>query len=219
MVKAAEISGENPDLLVRLGEMYLDESYVDQALTQAERALQGNWRNANAWALRGRVYQQRGELERSMDCYHRALICQPESPQVQIALAEIYQALGRPQRSLATLEHMTDGQYEVQLAARAWLLKGQALAALGEGEAARSCWDSATLCATEEEIDVLLQLAQSQMTCGAHGGAEQCLNRILQHDPHNPEALHMREVLTRGAPGISARTTLAGFEQSASEQP
>lgn len=219
MAQAAQISGENPDLLVRLGEMYLKEGNLDQALSQADLALRGNRQHAAAWSLRGQVLRRRNQLEEAMNCYHRALISRSDNPSVQVELAEIYHALGRPQRALATLDRMADSQSVERIPAKAWMLKGQALANLGEQSEAKACLRHAALCAQDDETQLLIQLAQSQFSSGDLAEARICLGRALRNDPHNPDALALQGTLDRSFKDFSStqplRTMPAGYEHRA----
>ncbi len=212
MAEAATISGGNPDTLVRLGEMNLQQGALDEALSQADLALENQRSHAGAWALRGKVLQQRQQLEEAMSCYHRALSDQPNLPGVQIALAEIYRDLGRPQRALATLDAMTDGQPSERVSPQALMLKGLALADMGEANAARGCLKNAALCCRDDASPQLLAIAQSQMETGDYAEARICLGRAFRHDPYDPQALQLQAQLEQRAQ-TDARARLAGFEQ------
>ncbi|MEZ6152047.1 MAG: tetratricopeptide repeat protein [Pirellulaceae bacterium] len=211
MTQAAVISGGNPDYLVRLGEMNLQQGNLKQALAQADAALEGQRSHAGAWALRGKVLQQRGELEAAMSCYHRTLNEQPHAPQVQVALAEIYRDLGRPQRALATLDRMTDGKTGEQISPQAWMLKGQALADLGEASAANHCLRNAALCCRDEDTSTIISIARLQMEAGDIAEARTCLCRAFQHDPYNPTALQLQAMLDRGPAGAPVGGAAGGL--------
>ncbi len=189
MDAAARLSGENPDLLVRLGEMHLQAGRLDEAQANASQALQGNRQCAAAWALRGQALRQRQQLNDALQSYHRALICQPNNPTVQLEIAELYRELQRPQRALATLDRMVDAQAGETVSARAWMLRGQALADLGQRKDAQHCLNMAAEKASDSDIALLVQLAQSQFDAGELAEARICLGRVLQHDPGNAEAL------------------------------
>lgn len=212
MSQAAIISGGSPDYLVRLGEMNLQQGELDQALEQADAALDGQRRHAGAWALRGKVLQQRGELQAAMSCYHRTLSEQPHWPEVQVALAQIYRQLGRPQRALATLDCMTDGKSGEQISPQAWMLKGQALADLGESSAANQCLRKAALCCRDDDTDAILSLARLQMEFGDFVEARHCLARAIRHDPYNPAALQLQAALDRSS-ALTPPSKLAGYAQ------
>lgn len=224
MEAAARLSGDNPDLLVRLGEMNLHDGRLGEALLHAEHALQGNRQCGSAWALRGQVLCKRQQLDEALQSYHRALICQPNNPDVQLEIAELYRILHRPQRALATLDRMVDSQGGEQTSARAWMLKGQALADLGQRKDAQDCLQRAAAHAEDSEIELLIQLAESQFQAGELAEARLCLGRALQHDPHNPRALAIQaEVDQRfndyshgnGIPVLPAVTTRKTFHQTA----
>lgn len=197
MSRAAALSGNSPELLVRLGEMHLEEGKLDKALEQAETVLAQDRQNPQAWALKGQVLRRRELVDDAHDCYQLALIHDPQNAQTRMALAEIYQLLGRPQRSLATLDQLADNQPTEQIPARAWMLKGQALSALGQSVDAKECLQHAALCAGDTDAQVLLELAQIQYASGDLAEARLCLGRALRNNPNNPHALNFQSVLDR----------------------
>ena len=192
MTSAVEISGENPDLVVRLGQMHLEQEELNLALQQADLALRNQRTHAGAWALKGDVLRKQNQPQAALDCYHRSLIYQSDAPQVQIALAEIYRQLGKPQRALATLNNLADHHSEEQVPPRAWLLKGQALADLGEDVEAKRCLQLATQYAGETQCGLLLELATAQFECGDLPEARLCLGRVLRQEPSNSSALELQ---------------------------
>ncbi|MEM7474221.1 MAG: tetratricopeptide repeat protein [Planctomycetota bacterium] len=188
---AIELSGDNPDLLVRLGEMHLELGNLPKALQQAELVLRENRQHEGAWALQGRIRREEGRNQDAMDCYQRALIYNPNNVKARIAVADIYRDLGKPQRALATIEWLADSQLE-SIPARAWMLKGQALADLDQPADAGRCLKEAMLCA-DEDCDLLLDLAQLQYAKGNLADARICLGRALQNNPQNPQALTLQQ--------------------------
>lgn len=198
MTKAVATSGGNPDLVVRLGQMYLEQNELLRAAEQAEVALNLQRNHAGAWALKGDVVRQRrqqGYLDEALACYHRSLIHRSDSPQVQVALAELYRQQGRPQRALATLDHLEDHHAAEQVPPRAWLLKGQALADMGENSEAKRYFRLASQYAGETQSGLLLELAAVQHEFGDLAEARLCLGRVLQHEPGNPGALQLQNQL------------------------
>lgn len=195
MKKAVETSGGNPDLVVRLGKMHFEQGQLASALEQADLALRNQRTHAGAWALKGDVLRQQRQLREALDCYHRSLIYQSDAPEVQIALAEIYCQIDRPQRALATLNNLADNHSPEQIPPRAWMLKGQALASLGEDAEAKRCLRLASQYAAESQSGLLLELASAQYCCGDLAEARLCLGRVLQHDPSNPSALRLQSQL------------------------
>ncbi len=197
MLEASRMSGNNPDFLVRLGEMHLQAGRLDPAFAQAELALAASRQHAGAWELLGRVHQQREQWQEAIECYHRALMSKPNHAPVQLALAGIYQRLGRPQRALATLERMSDQQAPEYQSAEVWLLKGQALASLGQIEDARLCMREAATHATPNDSQIFLQLARLQTDLGELAEARMSLGRVLSVEPGNADALALQQNLSQ----------------------
>lgn len=212
MEEASRMSGNNPDILVRLGEMHLQAGRLADASIQADLALSHNRQHAGAWQLRGHIFEQQQQSQQAIECYHRALMLQPNNPVVQVALASIYQQQGRPQRALATLERMADLQTEEYASASTWLLKGQALASLGQIEEAKKCLRDAALQADPKDFQLFLQMAQLQTEVGQWAEARASLGRSLSMQPENPEALALQQKLDQKfamltASSESTRTT------------
>ncbi len=195
MTQAVAMSGDNPDLIVRLGQMYLEQQELPRAAEQAGAALRIQRKHAGAWALKGDVLRQQSQLSEALDCYQLSLIYRADAPQVQVALAEIYRQVGRPQRALATLDHLADHHAPEQVPPRAWLLKGQALADMGEDSEAQRYFRLASQYAGEKDSGLLLELAAAQHACGDLAEARFCLGRVLQHEPENPGAMQLQSQL------------------------
>ena len=73
MAEAQRLSGGDPEMTVRLGQMYLATGEVDRAQNEARRAITAAPRSAEAWALEGDVLSRRGQDEAALARYHRAL--------------------------------------------------------------------------------------------------------------------------------------------------
>jgi tetratricopeptide (TPR) repeat protein len=213
MTRAAELDGKNPDYLVRLGEMHVGNGNWDDAFEQAELAISFNRQHAEAWALKGKVLRQQGRKEDALDCYQRALIHNPTNSEARVALAGIYQELGRPQRALATLDQLADSRPTEDIPARAWLLKGEALASLGEQVDAKECLRQAALCADDRDSQLLLDLAQLQYRTGELAEARLCLGRALQNNPQDPHARQLQSVLDQSFEGIAGPPHSRSFYQ------
>lgn len=211
MAQAVELSGSNPDLLVRLGQMYLEQGNYDSAAEQADLALRTHRNNHAAWALKGDVLRKRGEVNAAIDCYQRALIYRPDWPEVQVTVAELYRSSNRPQRALATLDRLTDQRSLTQVPPRANLLRGQALADLGQRDAALMCLRQAAPNLPSDQSDLLYEFAQTQYRLGDLLEARLCLTRALQKNPTDSAALKLQTELDEAFaahtdPDVAART-------------
>ncbi len=219
MSTAVQISGDNPELLVRLGEMHFAEGQYDDALARADAALGVQRQYFKAWALRGKVLHRSGRYDEALDAYHRALNEQPNYPEVQLALADIYQSLGRSQRALHTLKRMMDAVNGEPVPAKAWLIKGQALADLGEIDDARLCYQGAIQCAEESDTELLIELAESQMSFGDIAAARHSIERAMRYDPYNPDVQRVKVSLDESVHGYATVSTLIGYGQPLPRQP
>ncbi len=126
MTKAVALSGSNPDLLVRLGQMHLELGDFTRAGENADAALRSRRADPTAWALKADIYRGVGRTEEAIDCYQRAMVYRPDWPEVQVTVAELYRLTNRPQRALATLDRMSDQRSETQVPPRTYLVRSQA---------------------------------------------------------------------------------------------
>jgi tetratricopeptide (TPR) repeat protein len=222
MQEAAKVSGNNPEMSVRLGQMHIDAGRVVEAIQQADLALSIDWQHAGAWELKGRALERAGKNREAMEAYHRALMSQPNNALVQLALAALYQREGKPQRALATLERLSDSQNNQYCCASAYLIKGAALASLGQTEESRACLVEAGQLTDAQDPHSFIQLAQLQAQNGDLADARSCLGRALNLQPDNPAALQLQSELdqkfgdplgpidTIATPGKSNINTVAG---------
>lgn len=123
--------GEDPEMLIELAYMQANQGNMASAKALAERVIQAVPDDPRAWQLQGEVLKEAGQWKDSLASLHRALALAPNNIHVQLATAEIYQQLNRPQRALATLNHVqeqfpSDGTPESVL-----VMKSDALRALG----------------------------------------------------------------------------------------
>ncbi|MEC8555358.1 MAG: tetratricopeptide repeat protein [Planctomycetota bacterium] len=196
--RAIQLSGKNPELLVRLGDMHLELGNLTDATEQAEAALRVTRKHEGAWALKGKIYRAQERNDDAMDCYQRALIYNPENFKARIAVADIYRDLGKPQRALATIERLADSHVIESIPARAWMLKGLALADLGEMPDAENCLYEALVCA-EDNSDLLIELAEKRIELGHVAEARTVLAQIISHNPNNRQALRLQQAISDSA--------------------
>ncbi len=100
--QAVTRSGGDPKQHVRLGEMLLERGFPDQAMGQAEVALEESRQMTSAWNLKAAILQTQENLNEALHCYQRSLSIDNRQEPVLEKVAEIYERLGRPQRALAT---------------------------------------------------------------------------------------------------------------------
>jgi tetratricopeptide (TPR) repeat protein len=203
MEKSVELSGGDATLQVRLGEMYLGRGEVDLAMQQAEQAIQSNRDLACAWALRGDVHRQRGDVQKALVDYHRSLSQKGFCPHVQLALAEIYRGQDRPRRALSTLEALAENYAPDRQPSQLRFERGLAMKALGRYTDAADLF--ALLAAREDaSAEVYFQLAEVQMLAGDPANARLALAAALEREPQHVASLQLREQIDREQQSLTA---------------
>lgn len=128
LMQASRMSGnDNAAILVRIGQIYLENGQWILAEQFAKQALSTDRQLADAWVLQADVDFAKGNLNDALLNFQRALSLQPEMPDVQIKVAEIHRLSGRNLRAFSTIEQMLSKLPTDQQPEQALLLAGQLL--------------------------------------------------------------------------------------------
>jgi Flp pilus assembly protein TadD len=204
MTEAVRLSGQDPLLLVRLGEMHLALGNEGNALVYADQAIERRDDLALAWRLRGDVLHRRGELREALACYHSALRFEPNNPTVQIAVASIHRDLNRPERSLSVLDAAVDQFSPGPAPPEVLVHHGLALKSLGRFEEAVESLAAAAQGSNDPEIVFLL--AEARMLAGDSAGASYAARQVLQTNPYHAGARQLETAL-RENPSVAVQWT------------
>lgn len=192
MQEAVRLSGGEPELVVRLGEMYLETGDLQQARNSAERVILSGRQLASAYRLRGDVRQRQGKSDEALADYHRALAMQPQYPEVQMAIATVYYQQERPQRALSTLQALAGSYPSGEEPVELLYWQGLACKALGRPEQA-----VVHLAQAEgrglQSADLLYNLAEARQLAGDPVAAQQTLQRAMELEPTHPDAQRLAE--------------------------
>ena len=175
MQEALRLSGDNPTLAVRTGEMCIDLGKLDEAQHLADEAINLDPHLAAAWALCAQVAQAQGRLDDALASLHRALQFQRDNKLVMLLIAEIYRQQNRPDRALNTLQTLRDGFNPGEEPQRVLYLEGLAFSALGRYDDAV---DAYTLALDRERpvAELYYRLAEAQLSAGRPREAHQAAN-------------------------------------------
>ena len=204
MREAIRLSGGDPQLVVQLGQMQLTENQLTAAAQSASLAIQVRPHSASAHALRSNVLRRQGNLEAALAGYHRALSLQPDYPDVQIEVAEIYQQMERPQRSLTMLARLQEGYPPGQVPQRVLQLQGLALKSLARYDDAIERFVQAGRQGTMT-ADLFYQLAESHWLAGDRGNAQLAVTEALSLAPQHPGGLRLQKTLQGVPTNVAAR--------------
>lgn len=207
MREAIRLSGGDPQLMVQLGQMQLTENQLSAAAQSASIAVRARPHSAAAHALRAKVLHQQGNLEDALAGYYRALSLQPDYPDVQTKVAEIYQQTQRPQRSLTMLSSLADRYPPGELPQRILQLQGLALKSLGRYDDAIERFVQAGRQGTMT-AELFYQLADSHWLAGDRGNAQLAVQEALQLAPQHAAGLQLQKDLQE------IPTSVAGRKQS-----
>jgi tetratricopeptide (TPR) repeat protein len=190
---AVRLSGGNPNLLVRLGDMYLEQGQLELAYEQADQAILANRQLACAWALRGDVLRKQGNVDGSLAAYHRALSITRHFPRVQFAIAEAYNQQARYNRALATLRKLADGYPPGDAPAKVHYLQGMAQRELGRYDDAIASFTTAQR--AQPSAETCYQLAATRLMKGDAANARVSINDALALRPdHGPSLALLSQI-------------------------
>ncbi|MFW6170932.1 MAG: tetratricopeptide repeat protein [Planctomycetota bacterium] len=192
--EAVRLSGDAPELTVRLGEMYLAQGDLHRADQLAQLAIESGRESAVAYRLKGDILQRQKQWQEALASYHRALSIQPDYPEVRMAVARVYQFEGRPHRALATLHSVADTYPPGEEPAELHYWQGVALASLERHSLAVQHFVAAESRGLHSP-DLLYRLANSHYLAGQDRAARTVLDRAMQLAPHHPYADRLWGVL------------------------
>jgi Flp pilus assembly protein TadD len=182
MQDAARLSGGDPAILVRLGEMYLAAGSESRAAHYATAAISAAPHLPEAWALEGDVLRSREDFGGALARYHRALSYRADFPPAQLAVSKIYMQQGRHSRALATLTALAQNYATDEAPQIVFILKGECLKSLNRcKEAAEQFEFAARLAPATPEL--FYQLADCYCRCGESHAARAAAQQALALEP------------------------------------
>lgn len=194
MERAAELSGETSEILVRVGQMKAAQGELAAALQWADRAIAKNDLDADAWALRSEILHRQGRLTEALVSCHRALNQSPKNVAVELRTAAIYQELSRPRRALSTLDEIA-ARYPIgQVPLEVLEQQSTALYALGRWSASER--RLATAAQREPTAERLCRLCQLQRSSGRRQQALVTIEKTLSLYPNHPDASLIHSQMT-----------------------
>lgn len=181
---ALRVAADDDALHIRAGQMRLEMGDQKGAQREATDALDLNPKSAEAWMLRGRVAQTSGQMMQAIADFQRVLGLEPNHRAALLALAEAYQQLNRPERTLANLQQLADTYPPGEEPQQVRHLEGRALLALGRAPEAIETLQMA-LAQGPPTAELLLHLAEAQYAAGQAEAARRGLLQALQLEPTN----------------------------------
>jgi len=190
MQKAVELSGQDPQLLVRLGEMLSARGNLTKAQECAVDALRSQPRLASARALLGDIAWARGHRAIALDHYCRALSLQPQYPRVQFATAKICFQQRKFQQALVYVQDLMDATPSSETPAETLRLEGEIYMAMGRFPDAASSFQLA-IGQGVSEPQIFYDLAAAEFQSGEFAQAQRAIQEALSLDVQHEPSLHL----------------------------
>lgn len=182
--RAVALSGDDPHLLVELGEQLFEQDARGEAMRCVRKALRQDASSANGWLLYARLLKYDNNGPESIIAYHRALQIDPHQRAAAIELAEVYLQEGRLERCLSTLDSKAFGASESTTSGEPEFLRGLALARMERHSDA-----SIALAEAERKgihsPELYFQLAQSHHFSGSPASARLALAEARRLAPQD----------------------------------
>jgi tetratricopeptide (TPR) repeat protein len=201
--EAIHLSGDDPSLLVRFGQMHLEQGEIELALSEACQALDLDPQSTDAWILRGQAVRKKGDLRQSLADFHRALGCSPGNRDALLEIAELYRQMNQPQRALASLHTLSDTYPLGEEPLEVTYLSGLALAALGRHDEAIEQFQTAAH--KQPTPEVFFRLAEANLKAGRTEPARAAAHQALAIEPRHLASQQLLDGLARSGVGSIQR--------------
>ncbi len=203
--QAVRLSAGAPELRVRLGNMYLEEDRVDDAATQVAHVLESTRDMATAWALHGDILVRQEKLEAALASYHRAISLDRQSPQVRLAIADIYSRQQRHDRLLATVDQLEESTIPTEQAAQLEMMRGIAMRELGHPDSGAQHLQRAIALGMSGR-EVYHELAKTELASRRFAAASHAIRNALQLAPDDAESLSLAQNIQQAQARLAADT-------------
>ena len=173
---------DDPSLRCELGELYLKSGRWIAANQHAEKALEKDRHLSAAWSLKGKLAASKGEQQRALQLYQRALAYETESDEIEMLIAQTYMQLDEPMRALSATETLLNRHPADRQPDTAIIAKSEALLAMHQQPAAIDILQTASNrpdCSRE----VYFQLGKAQLQAGRRSQARLTLAKGQQRFP------------------------------------
>jgi len=188
----------DPDLRVRLAEMYLEMGRLDEAGRNVDQVLNRNLKLAAAWRVHGRVLRATGDrllaagvrdqarvvYFQALADLHRAAGFDPSDRQVLGETAAVYRSLGQPQRALESMQSLVETYSPGEEPQQVLYWAGLDYMALRRYDDAVTSLTTA-LSRDRPTPELCYSLGQAQYCSGRSQEAAAALQQALVIDPHH----------------------------------
>ncbi|MCE9604052.1 MAG: tetratricopeptide repeat protein [Planctomycetia bacterium] len=193
-------AADDTETRLRAAEMRLITRDYEGSLADVRRAIDVDPKSAAAWAMKGRILRERGELQQALADTQRSLTYEPRNRVVLRQSADLYAALQQPNKALCSLQALADTYGPGEEPQDLFVAEGFAYAALDRRyEAAKSLRAACERGPATSEL--LLALAEVETSAGQSLEAYRTAQQAIALAPDDPRCRAMLQQTAAAATG------------------
>jgi tetratricopeptide (TPR) repeat protein len=173
---------------------FIDLGQLDEALQSCQILLESDRENIAAWHQLARAYEAKGDFDRAIESYEKAIEIQPEQP------FWVYRHIGFALRQQERLEEaIKHYQKAIELQpddAGIYSLMGQVQKLVGDLEGAIASYQTAIELRVDAPIQIYLNLGEVLSQCDRVDEAISTYQKALELEPENAEIPRLLDVAT-----------------------
>lgn len=191
---------DDTETRLRSAEMRVTTRDFEGALADVRRVIDVDPKSAAAWAMKGRILRERGELQAALADTQRALTYEPKRREVLRQSAELYAALQQPNKALCSLQALADTYAPGEEPQDLFVSQGFAYAALDRKiDAAKSFRVACERGPANSEL--LLVRAEIETAAGQSVEAYRTAQQAAALAPNDPRCREMLQQTAAAASG------------------
>lgn len=183
---------------LRSAEMRVITRDYDGALDDVRKVIDIDPKSGPAWAMKGRILREQGELQAALAATQRSLTYEPRRRDVLRQSADIYAALNQPSKALCALQALSDTYAPGEEPQDLFVAQGFAYAALDRKiDAAQSFRVACERGPASSEL--LLVRAESETAAGQSSEAYRTAQQAAALAPDDPRCREMLQLTAAAA--------------------
>ena len=183
--RALDIGGDNADAHASLGRAYANAKDFQRAIGHLQRASEMNPRAVATLVDLGNAFSAIERHPESIASYEAALKIEPNSAEIWANLASSHNDARNPDKGLRAIDCALHLNPDL---APAWTVKADLLVAYGQPAEAID-WYRKYLARHPDDVATLRNLANAQREADDPQAGIATLQKVLDRDPHDPQAL------------------------------
>jgi Flp pilus assembly protein TadD len=196
----------NPEIISRVGALFLQYGYYDQAVAAFEKIISGHKESAETWRMLAETYDRQHKPDLAYRAYSRAIKMNPGSEDTYLALAEFASAHANNDYALRVVSQGLD---ELPKSSMLRFEQGILLALKGNRPKAQASFTEASRLKPDWNLP-LLALGVSELESGNAAQAAVMFDKARAGDSRDARAPYLYALALSKESGETSSTTRAG---------